>query len=58
MRTDVLQSGHQALSAEIIRAALRDAAIAPTIFDALDVAGDALRRVLELVSEGGHHAKS
>jgi len=48
----------QRTPSEIIRAALRDAAIAPTIYDALDVAGDALRRVLELVSEGGHHAKA
>ncbi|WP_176314664.1 hypothetical protein [Burkholderia vietnamiensis] len=34
--------------AEIIRAALRAAAIAPTVFDALDVTGDALRRLAEL----------
>jgi hypothetical protein len=33
---------------EIIRAALRDAATAPTVFDALDVTGDALRRLAEL----------
>lgn len=34
---------------EIIRAALRDAATAPTVYDALDVTGDALRRLAELV---------
>lgn len=33
---------------EIIRAALRAAATAPTVFDALDVTGDALRRLAEL----------
>jgi hypothetical protein len=33
---------------EIIRAALRDAAIAPTITDALDVTGEALRRLAEI----------
>lgn len=54
MQSQVFHSGHQAQPSEIIRAALRDAAIAPTIYDALDVTGDALRRVLELVSEGGH----
>ncbi|MEM5367908.1 hypothetical protein V4C53_17950 [Paraburkholderia azotifigens] len=34
---------------EIIACALRDAAIAPTVFDALDVTGDALRRLAEIV---------
>jgi hypothetical protein len=34
---------------EIIRAALRDAAIAPTVYDALDATGDALRRLAEIV---------
>lgn len=33
---------------EIIRVALRDAATAPTVYDALDVAGDALRRLAEI----------
>jgi hypothetical protein len=33
---------------EIIRAALRGAATAPTVFDALDLTGDALRRLAEL----------
>ncbi|WP_174971433.1 hypothetical protein [Pandoraea morbifera] len=33
---------------EIIRAALREAATAPTVFDALDVTGEALRRLAEL----------
>ncbi|HTH58608.1 MAG TPA: hypothetical protein VL689_00450 [Paraburkholderia sp.] len=34
---------------EIARAALRDAALAPTVFDALDVTGEALQRVAELL---------
>ncbi|MEJ0003445.1 MAG: hypothetical protein WDN30_07680 [Pararobbsia sp.] len=29
----------------VIRAALRDAVAAPTVFDALDICGDALRRI-------------
>ncbi|WP_169742645.1 hypothetical protein [Paraburkholderia ferrariae] len=33
---------------EIIRAALRAAATAPTVYDALDVTGDALRRLAEI----------
>lgn len=33
---------------EIIRAALRDAATAPTVVDALDVTGEALRRLGEI----------
>jgi len=33
---------------EIIRAALREAATAPTVYDALDVTGDALRRLAEI----------
>ncbi len=33
---------------EIIRVALRDATTAPTVFDALDIAGDALRRLAEI----------
>lgn len=33
---------------EIIRAALCDAATAPTVFDALDVTGDVLCRLAEL----------
>jgi hypothetical protein len=32
----------------IVQDALRDAATAPTVFDALDVTGDALRRLAEL----------
>jgi hypothetical protein len=32
---------------EIIRRALRDAATAPTVFDALDITGDALRQLAE-----------
>lgn len=41
---------------EIIRAALRDAATAPTVFDALDVTGDALRRLAEIAREEVRHA--
>ena len=33
---------------EIIRTALRDAATAPTVYDALDVTGDALRRLADI----------
>ncbi|MCA7958051.1 hypothetical protein LGM14_11105 [Burkholderia multivorans] len=40
--------GCDARPIEIIRAALRAAATAPTVFDALDVTGDALRRLAEL----------
>lgn len=36
---------------EIIRAALRDAATAPTVYDALDVTGEALLRLAELARE-------
>lgn len=36
---------------EIIQAALRAAALAPTVFDALDVTGDALRRLAELARD-------
>lgn len=36
---------------EIIRAALRNAALAPSDRDALDVTGDALRCLAELASE-------
>lgn len=41
-------------SLDIIRAALRDAVLAPTVRDALDVTGDALRRLAESVREGRH----
>lgn len=41
---------------EIIRAALRDAALAPTVFDALDVTGDALRRLAEIARVEVRHA--
>lgn len=44
-------------SLEIIRIALRAAALAPTVFDALDVTGDALRRLAELArAEVSSHA--
>lgn len=41
---------------EIIRAALRDAATAPTVYDALDVTGDALRRLAEIARAEVRHA--
>lgn len=40
----------------IIRAALREAATAPTVFDALDLTGDALRRLADLAKAEGDHA--
>lgn len=40
----------------IIRAALREAATAPTVFDALDVTGDALRRLADLAQAEVAHA--
>ncbi|CAN7470542.1 hypothetical protein [Paraburkholderia hospita] len=39
----------QSLILEIIREALRDAATAPTIIDALDVTGEALRILADMV---------
>lgn len=41
---------------EIIRAALRDAATAPTVYDALDVTGDALRRLADIARAEVRHA--
>lgn len=41
---------------EIIQAALRDAATAPTVYDALDVTGDALRRLAEIARAEVRHA--
>lgn len=38
---------------EIINHALREAATAPTVYDALDVTGDALRHLAELARAGG-----
>ncbi|VWC01018.1 hypothetical protein BLA6860_04833 [Burkholderia lata] len=43
-------------SLEIIRNALRAAALAPTDSDALDVAGDALRRLADLARIEVRHA--
>jgi hypothetical protein len=40
---------------EIIRVALRDAAIAPTVFDALDVTGEALRLLADLAKAEVRH---
>lgn len=42
---------------EIIRSALRGAATAPTAFDALDVCGDALRRLSEIAGAEADHAR-
>jgi hypothetical protein len=39
----------------IVQDALRDAATAPTVFDALDVTGDALRRLAELARSEVFH---
>ena len=41
---------------QIINRALRDAAVAPTVFDALDVTGDALRLLAELARAEVRHA--
>jgi hypothetical protein len=41
---------------QIIRAALRDAELAPTVFDALDVTGDALRRLADIAKTEANHA--
>lgn len=49
MRPNVLARPEQPRSPlEIIRAALRAAALAPTYQDALDATGDALRRLAEI----------
>lgn len=56
MRRTTAQTEQTQSPAEIIRAALRDAAIAPTVFDALDVTGDALRRLAELARAEVCHA--
>lgn len=48
MRHISARSEQQQSIIEIIRAALRDAATAPTIIDALDVTGEALRRLAEM----------
>ncbi|MGT2471542.1 hypothetical protein [Paraburkholderia terrae] len=40
---------------EIINRALRDAALAPTYIDALDIAGDALRRLADLARQEVTH---
>lgn len=36
--------------------ALREAAMAPTVYDALDIAGDALRQLADFARNGGRHA--
>lgn len=40
---------------EIVRTALRDSAVAPTYPDALDVTGEALRRLAELARAKVRH---
>lgn len=52
---DANSTAHPRLPLEIIRAALRDAATAPTVYDALDVTGDALRRLAEFARAEVHH---
>lgn len=55
------ESGHNSANSQgysipaIVREALRSAALAPTYQDALDVTGDALRRLAELAREGVAH---
>jgi hypothetical protein len=49
------QSTHQLIE-QITKEALRNAALAPTYQDALDVTGDALRRLAELAKMEVHHA--
>ncbi|KHK58185.1 hypothetical protein PI86_11035 [Burkholderia sp. A9] len=40
---------------QIVNHALRDAATAPTVYDALDVCGDALRRLAEFARAEVRH---
>ncbi|TDY23585.1 hypothetical protein B0G81_3967 [Paraburkholderia sp. BL6665CI2N2] len=57
MRSVIFACPEQAQSQlEIIRAALRAAALAPSYRDALDVTGDALRRLAEIVRAEARHA--
>ncbi|WP_175776622.1 hypothetical protein [Burkholderia anthina] len=46
----------QSPTLEIINRALREAATAPTVFDALDTCGDALRRLAEIAHSEARHA--
>ncbi|MCA8484774.1 hypothetical protein LGM85_12590 [Burkholderia multivorans] len=50
------QTPNSAAVLEIVSAALRAAALAPTVFDALDVTGDALRRLADLAHAEANHA--
>jgi hypothetical protein len=48
---DAYSTGRERSPLEIIHTALRDAALATTVVDALDRASDALRRLAELARE-------
>lgn len=57
MRANALaRPEHPQTPLAIIRTALREAAVAPTYQDALDVTGDALRRLAELACQEVRHA--
>jgi hypothetical protein len=57
MRSVIFACPEQAQSKlEIIRAALHAAATALTVFDALDMTGDALRRLAEIARAEASHA--
>jgi len=45
---DFTRARGQSPALDLINAALRDAATAPTVYDALDACGDALRRLADL----------
>ncbi|MCP3714881.1 hypothetical protein [Paraburkholderia sp. CNPSo 3281] len=49
------RSEHTQLPLEIIRKALHEAATAPTVYDALDVTGEALRQLADLARAEVHH---
>ncbi|WP_374625082.1 hypothetical protein [Pandoraea sp.] len=55
MRQDLARPEQTQSPIEIIRAALREAAIAPTVFDALDATGEALRILAELAQAEVRH---
>jgi hypothetical protein len=47
MTADAYSTERERSTLEIIPTALRDATLAPTVYDALDVTGEALRRLAE-----------
>lgn len=59
MQTDLLRSSfsRQQLVDQITRDALRNAALAPTYMQALDITGAALIAVAMVVRMGGHHGQ-